>query len=96
MTILSKKISIQNGKKTLHKILTVSKPSHSEVSLIHVAKIDFGKTGEVEDITKKEKGLPHVSFQRKSLWLRTTQNLELRNILSVRSPLYGKKQVAFK
>ena len=60
----AKKISIQNGKKTLHKILTVSKPSHSEVSLIHVAKIDFGKTGEVEDITKKEKGIASCEFPK--------------------------------
>ena len=51
-------------KKTLQKILTVSKPSHSEVSLIHVAKIDFGKTGEVEDITKKEKGIASCEFPK--------------------------------
>ena len=37
------------------------------------------------------RSLPHVS-----LWLSTNQNLELRNFLSVRPPLYGKKQVAFK
>ena len=42
----------------------MSKPSHSEVSLIHVAKIDFGKTGEVEDITKKEKGIASCEFPK--------------------------------
>ena len=123
-------------KKTLenyHKILTVSKHSHSEVGLIHViilgasqkackvgdvgcphgggcqpptrggcwlptvwgigsplqegkpidpcvAKIEFGKAGEVEQLPKRSRGFPHVSFQRKSLWLSTTKNLELRNI----------------
>ena len=60
-----------------------------------VAKIEFGKAGEVEDIIKRSRGLPHVSFQRKSLWLSTTQNLELTNILSVRHP-HMKKQVALK
>ena len=51
-----------------------------------VASIEFWKAGEVETLPKWSRGLPHVSFPRKSLWLRTTQNLELRNILSVRTP----------
>ena len=53
-----------------------------------VAKIEFGKAGEVEDITKKVKGIASCDFlkENKSLWLSTTQNLELRNILSVRPP----------
>ena len=37
------------------------------------------------------RSLPHVR-----LWLSANQNLEHRNFLSVRPPLYGKKQVAFK
>ena len=45
-----------------------------------VAKIEFGKAGEVEQLPKRSRGFPHVSFQRKSLWLSTTKNLELRNI----------------
>ena len=52
----------------------------------HVANIEFGKAGEVEDITKMVKGIASFEFPKESLWLSTTQNLELRNILSVRPP----------
>ena len=61
-----------------------------------LANIEFGKADEVEQLPKWSRELPHGSFPRTSLWKRTNQNLELRNILSVRPPPIWKKQVAFK
>ena len=59
-----------------------------------VAKNEFGKAGEVEDITKKVKGIASCEFpkQRKSFWLSTTQNLELK-IFLVSDPLYEKNKL---
>ena len=56
-----------------------------------VAKIEFGKAGEVEDITTKVKGIASCEFPKEKSLAETTQNLEL----SFRPP-HVKKQVTFK
>ena len=62
-----------------------------------VTNILFGKSGELVYNAKMVEGIASCEFpkQQGSLWLTTTQNLELRNILSVRHPPYMKKTTCF-
>ena len=55
--------------------------------------LSLGRLVKWKTLPKWSRGLLHESFPRKSLWLSTTQNLELRNILSVRPPPYEKNKL---
>ena len=72
-----------------------SESQGGERNLSHpcLANIKFGKAGEVDQLPKLSRGLPHGSFPRYSSWLSTTQNLELRNIMSVRTPPIWKNKL---
>ena len=55
-------------------------------------KFEFGKAGRYYQWSRG-RGLSHVSFPSKCLWLSTTQILELRNILGVRPPTIWKNKL---